>query len=273
MHFLVIVASARRNGNSDLLGRLAVRYALKQDMDSAEVVYLKDFELKQCRGCLTCLNKAKQCPLQDDLYSLLNILKDADKMLLIAPVYVLTIPGTLKLLLDRYLAISQYLDIQDARPAASIGVAALAEWHQFHLPLMNLLLLALGRRVVDSIVVYAAGPGEVLINDSVATAQETIVKLIHYKDGPYESLIKDYCPIDYNRMFEHVEGSTFRCPVCLTPATLHSNGYQFKAEDLNNHRWTKMKLQDHFENWILETRPRFKAMLKEIIQEKRKIGL
>ncbi len=273
MHFLVIIASARRNGNSDILGRIAVRYALKHNIDSGEVVYLKDFCLQQCRGCLKCLNGSKPCPLEDGLYRLLDIINDADRMLLIAPVYVLTIPGTLKLLLDRYLAISRYLDAAKTKPAASIGVAALPEWHQFQLPLMNIALLALGRKVASSKIVYAAGPGEVLVNDSVATVQDTVCKLIDYQDEPYRSITTDRCPVDYNTVFEHLAGDRFRCPVCLTPATLSDKGFEFKASDLNNHRWTQMHLRDHFENWILRTRPRFKSMLKEIMQEKRKLGL
>ena len=273
MHFLVIVASERRHGNSDILGRLAVRHALKHDIDSGEIVYLKDFELKQCRGCLTCLKEDRRCPLNDDLYRLLGIIQEADKLLLIAPVYVLAVPGKLKLLLDRYLAISQYLKMTSAGHAASIGVAALEDWHQFQQPLMNLLLLALGRRVAASVVVYGAGPGEVLVNSSVKDMRSVVAGLIGYQDEPYVSLTQDYCPIDYNRMFEHVAGNTFRCPICLTPATWSDQGYHFKAEDLNNHRWTGTRLKDHFENWILKTRPRFKTMLKQIMQEKRKLGL
>lgn len=273
MHFLVIVASERRNGNSDLLGRLAVRQAFKHEIDSAEIAYLKDFELKQCKGCLTCLKEDQKCPLDDDLYRLLDIIQDADKLLLVAPVYVLTIPGKLILLLDRYLAISQYLTTPAAGHAASIGIAALEDWHQFQQPLMNLFLLALGRRVVASAVVYGAGPGEVLINSGAKVLQSAVTRLIDYGDEPYVSLTEDHCPIDYNRMFEHVDGNTFRCPVCLTPATWSNEGYRFKAEDLNNHRWTGAKLQHHFENWIMKTRPRFKAMLRQIMQEKRNLGL
>lgn len=273
MHFLVIVASERRNGNSDLLGRLAVRQALKHDIDSAEIVYLKDFELKQCRGCLTCLKADQKCPLEDDLYRLLDIIKESDKLLLIAPVYVLTIPGTLKLLLDRYLAINRYLNTAPVGHAASIGVAALADWHQFQQPLMNLFLLALGSRIVASVVVYGAGPGEVLINNSVQALQSAVGELVDYDDEPYVSITSDYCPIDYSRIFEHIDGNKFRCPVCLTPATWSDKGYHFEAADLNNHRWTGMKLQDHFEKWILQTRPRFRIMLKQIMKEKRKLGL
>jgi NAD(P)H-dependent FMN reductase len=236
MHFLVIIASERRNGNSDLLGRWAVRYALKSGVDSGEIVYLKDFELKQCQGCLNCLKTDHKCKIEDDLYRLLDIIKDADRLLLIAPVYVLSIPGKLKLLLDRF-------------------------------------LLALGRRVIDSLIVYGAGPGEVLLNDSLIAVQSSVDKLVESQGAQYESGVKNYCPVDYNTLFEHVKDDRFRCPVCLTPAKLTPHGYYFEADDLKNHRWTQRKLQDHFENWILRTRPRFKAMLKEIMRKKRELSL
>jgi multimeric flavodoxin WrbA len=273
MHFLVIVASERHNGNSDLLGRLAVRYALKSGVDSGEIIYLKDFELKQCRGCLNCLKERHKCKLDDDLYRLLDIMQDADGIMLIAPVYVLTIPGKLKQLMDRYLAISVYLDTHNTGPAVSVGIAALPEWHQFQLPLMNTFLLSLGKRVVDSIIIYAAGPGEVLLSEKMEAVQSAIGKLISYQDKPFETSITKCCPIDYNTNFEHVEGNRFRCPVCLTPAILMDDGYHFDADDLNSHRWTQMKLHDHFENWILKTKPRFRSILKAIMQKKKEFGL
>ena len=273
MHFLVIIASERRNGNSDLLGRWAVRHALKSGVDSGEIVYLKDFELKQCQGCLNCLKPDHKCEIEDDLYRLLDIIKDADRLLLIAPVYVLSIPGKLKLLLDRFLAISSYLNTQEAGPAVSVGVAALPDWDQFQLPLMNVFLLALGRRVIDSMIVHGAGPGEVLLNDSLIAVQSSVDKLVESQGARYESGVKNCCPVDYNTLFEHVKDDRFRCPVCLTPAKLTPHGYYFEADDLKNHRWTQRKLQDHFEDWILRTRPRFKAMLKEIMRKKRELGL
>jgi len=273
MHFLTIVASERRNGNSDLLGRFALRYALKSGGDSGEIVYLKGFELKQCQGCLNCLKPGHKCKIEDDLYRLLDIIKDADRLLLIAPVYVLSIPGKLKLLLDRFLAISSYLNTQDASPAVSVGVAALPEWDQFQLPLMNILLLTLGRQVVDSLIVYGAGPGEVLLNDSVVAVQSSVDMLVESQGARYESGVRNCCPVDYNTLFEHIENDRFRCPVCLTPAKLTPEGYYFKADDLKNHRWSQRKLHDHFENWILKTRPHFKTMLKEIMRRKKELGL
>jgi multimeric flavodoxin WrbA len=273
VHFLVIVASERRNGNSDLLGRLAVRHALKAGADSGEVIYLKNFEIEQCRGCLNCISKKQRCHIDDDLYQFLDIVKEADRMLLVAPVYVLTVPGKLKMLLDRYLAISSYLEIEDKGPAVSIGVAALPDWHQLQLPLMNIFLLSLGRRVVDSSVVYGAGPGEVLLTDGIRDLQVAVERLVNYQDKQYESQLRKSCPIDFSTSFEHIEGQQYRCPICLTPAKLTKEGYYFDAADLNNHRWTEKKLQDHFENWIKQTKPRFKSMLKQIMAKKKELGL
>jgi hypothetical protein len=273
MHFLAIVASERRNGNSDLIGRLSVRYALKSGVESGEVAYLKNFRLEQCRGCLQCLGKKQKCCIDDDLYRLLDIIQEADRLLVIAPVYVLGIPGKLKMLLDRYLAISGYLRTQSVRPGASIGIAALPDWHQFQIPLVNLMLLALGRRIADSIVLYGAGPGEVLLNGRISELAVLVDNLINCQNGKYDSIVAQRCPVDHNCLFERIGGDRFRCPVCLTPARLTDNGYYFDADDLNCHRWTGQKLQEHFENWVLKTKPRFKFMLKDIIKKKREMGI
>lgn len=273
MHFLSIVASERRNGNSDLIGRLCVRYALKSGVDSGEIVYLKDFDIKQCRGCLRCLVGEHHCRIDDDLYRLLEIIQEADRLLLVAPVYVLSIPGKLKMLLDRFLAIAGYLTVDRPLPAASIGVAALAEWHQFQLPLMNILLLALKRRIVESHIVYGAGPGEVLLDGSAANLSTVVGNLVNFEHQGYVSVVSKLCPVDFSSVFEHVKGDMFRCPVCLTPARLAADGYYFEAGDLNNHRWTGQRLQDHFEHWVLQTRPRFKSMLSKIVKRKAEMGL
>ncbi len=273
MHFLSFVASERRNGNSDLLGRLAVRYALKSNVDSAEIVYLKNFNIQQCRGCLQCVFGNNKCQINDDLYKLIDIIHEADKLLLIAPVYVLSIPGKLKLLLDRFLSISHYLKDDYGKHATSIGVAALSDWFQFQLPLMNLFLLALGRHVTRSNIISGAGPGEVLICKEIEELPKLVHELIDYEDKPYESQVLNHCPVDFSTLFEHVTEDKFRCPICLTPARKVDNGFYFDARDLNNHRWTKENIRNHFTDWILKTKPRFKSMLQEILKKKRELNL
>jgi hypothetical protein len=191
----------------------------------------------------------------------------------IAPVYILSIPGKLKILMDRFLAILNYLKDSYGKHAVSIGVAALREWHQLQQPLMNLLLLALGRRVVDSNIVYGAGPGEVLISNGITTTKESIKKLIDFENRPYQSQVSKFCPVDFSTVFERLGGDNYRCPICFTPAKATKDGFYFDAEKLNAHRWTRQMIQDHFVNWILKTKPRFKKNLKQIIEKKRDLSL
>jgi len=273
MHFVAIVASERKNGNCDLLGQLAVRYALKLGADTSELVYLKDFRIEQCQGCLECVFKRNHCKLDDDLYKVLKIIKDADTLLLIAPTYVLSIPGKLKTLIDRFLSVYNYFKNEHNRAAVSIGVAALCDWHQFQLPLMNTFLLSLSRCVIDSFMLYGAGQGEALLNDGDNKLKKTIEKLVNYKETPYKSQVSNYCPIDFCTVFEHIENDKYRCPVCLTPAYVRKDGFYFYAEDLNNHRWSEERVKDHFINWILKTKPRFKELLPEIYKKKKEYGL
>ncbi len=273
MHFISLVASERKNGNSDLLGRLAVRYALKAGVDSGETVYLKNFDIKQCRGCLQCVFKNERCTIDDDFYRLMEIIQEADKFLLIAPVYVLSIPGKLKLLLDRFLSISHYNEDRYGKHAMSIGVTALSDWNQFHLPLMNLSLLAMGYRIVKSCMFYGAGPGEILVGEEIKKLPNLIRDFTDYKDRPFTSQISRHCPVDFSQVFEWVEGDYYRCPVCLSQAKRVENGYHFDGKDLNDHRWTKDRIREHFVDWILKTKPRFRSMLKDILKQKRELSL
>jgi len=273
MHFISFVASERRNGNCDLLGRLATRYAKESGADSSEVVYLKNYNIEQCRGCLSCVFEKTKCKINDDLYQLLDAIQKADRLLLIAPVYVLSVPGKLKMLLDRFLSAYDYLKDSYGKPAMSIGVAALNDWHQFQLPLINLFLLSFGCHIVDSFIVYGAGPGEVLLEDRTAELPVSIQKLIDYRRTAFQSHVSKHCPIDFSTLFERIEGTNYRCPVCLTPAKVAEDGYFFHAKDLNNHRWTTQKIQNHYINWIVKTKPRFKSKFREILKKRKTFGL
>ena len=276
MHFVSLIASERKRGNSDCLGRLALQEALENGADSGELLYLRDFRIKQCQGCLNCLFKGMECKLKDDLYRLLERLNAADLLFLVAPTYVLSIPGSLKLLLDRYLVIYEQFNSRWGRPAISVGIAALPNWSQFQAPLMNLFLLALGFRVVDSYVAYGAGQGEILLADNLPRILSAVRGMCGHPAFPpvkFESQVSSFCPVDHSTLFERIEGNHYRCPVCLTPCEQRPDGFYFRGEDLNNHRWTPARIKDHFDNWILKTGPRFRGRVGEIYRKKKELGL
>lgn len=272
MKIAILITSERKNGNCDLLGRYANRFIGEQGCQS-KLIYLKDFEIRECQGCMSCVFKNIKCKIDDNLYELADKIADADGILLLAPTYVLTIPGKLKMVLDRFLCFYSIFKDKPERPAVSIGVASPIDWNQFQLPLMNMFLLALGCRIVDSYFIFGAGQGEALLKDGIKRVENSIRNLIDHQAKPYVSQVSKYCPVDFCRLFEKVKGDIYRCPVCLTPAVAKEDGFHFDARDLNNHRWTKENLKEHFENWILKTKSRFKELLPQIYQKKKEFGL
>lgn len=265
----ILIASERKKGNCETLGK----FLKKSSPFNIELIYLRDFEIKQCNGCMACVFKNEKCKINDDFYNLMDKILEFDSLILIAPTYVLTIPGKLKLVLDRFLCTYELIKNKPARPAVSIGVASPIDYYQFQLPFINLFLLSLGFKIADSFLIFGAGPGEVLLDQNFEKVKKVFDKILNFKDKPLKSCISKHCPVDYSTFFEHIEGNKYRCPVCLVPCYLKENGFYFDEKDLTDHRWTKEKLKEHFEEWILKTLPRFKKLLPEIYKKKKELGI
>ena len=268
MHLVAVVASFRRKGNSELLAKLALQEALKNGA-SGEVVYLKDFSISECTGCMKCVFKGVKCPLEDDVYRFFAKVKSADGLLLTAPTYVLSPPGLLKMVVDRYLLMREYFEEIYSRPAVSIGTGGLPNWGQFQLPMMNIFLLSMGFRIVDSFIAYGAGPGESLLNNkTISRLKSSLRNILKFQNKPFQSQISKHCPVCFSTLFERIEGKRYRCPICFIEAEEREDGFYFSEDNLNNHRWTKEKVKDHFENWILKTEVIFRKKLREIHKRK-----
>lgn len=272
MKITILIASERKNGNSELLGRYINKLIATQGSES-DLIFLKDYTIRQCQGCMSCVFKNIKCKLEDDLYKLADRIVNADGIILIAPTYVLTIPGKLKMFLDRFLCLYPLIKDKPERPAISIGVASPIDWNQFQLPLMNVILLALGCMIVDSFFIFGAGQGEVLLDKKMVSIEKSIEKLFSFDHSLFSSVISKCCPIDYCNSFQRIENDLFRCPVCLTPAKLTEKGFYFDEKNLNNHRWTKQKMDEHFKDWILTTKDRFRRLLPEIYNKKKELGI
>ena len=271
---MTLVCSQRKRGNSELIGRLAVGEAKRRGTD-AELLRLGDYSLLQCDGCMRCVFNNEPCHLQDDVYQLFDAISRADSLLLVSPTYVLSIPGMLKLAIDRYLLMDQYHPLTDGHWAASIGVAGLRGWEQFELPLLNLLLLGLGFRILDSFMLYGAGPGEALLNSSaIGRIQTTVSRLSSRQPSePYGPVISDHCPICFSTLFEKIEPGKFRCPVCLSLGEERKEGFYFSSETLRDHRFTPERMKSHLQDWVLSTKGDFRKKLPQILRVVKQFGL
>jgi len=271
MKLLILNASPRKKGNSDVLSAIALKEAMRAEVASAEIIRLRDYHIEQCTGCMRCVFNDKRCPLDDDFYTWYDKMATADALFLAAPTYVTTIPGSLKTLFDRYLCIPPLYQKLYGRPAVSVGVASPIDWEHFQLPLMNMFLLGLGFRIRDSFMVYGAGPGEVLLDrDQVARVKGALARLWSGEEPePFAETVSDRCPVCRSTVFERIEGQRFRCPVCLSEGLLEEGGYRFDAGSMNQHRWTPDRMEDHFQNWIIKTKGMFRERLREIMRRKR----
>lgn len=107
---LVLSASPRRNGNSDMLCDQFMWGARKAG-HHAEKILLKDKTINYCTGCGTCLNGEKRCPQKDDMAEVLEKMIAADAIVMATPVYFYTMNAQMKTLIDR--TCSRYTEISN----------------------------------------------------------------------------------------------------------------------------------------------------------------
>jgi multimeric flavodoxin WrbA len=107
-HVVVLSASPRRGGNSDLLCDQFVA-GVREAGNQAEKIFLKDKKINYCTGCGTCLEKKKNCPQKDDMAGVLEKLITAEVIVMATPVYFYTMCAQMKTLIDR--TCSRYTEI------------------------------------------------------------------------------------------------------------------------------------------------------------------
>ena len=106
---LIISASPRKNGNSDIL---CDRFAegAKLSGHKVEKVFLASQNIGYCRGCGVC-NTTHKCVQKDDMAEILDKMVEADVVVLATPVYFYTMDGQMKTFIDR--TVPRYTEITD----------------------------------------------------------------------------------------------------------------------------------------------------------------
>lgn len=106
---LILSASPRRHGNSDLLCDRFAEGAMTSGHD-VEKIFLADKAIGYCRGCGVC-NTTHKCIQKDDMAGILDKMVNADVIVLATPVYFYTMDGQMKTLIDR--TVPRYTEIAD----------------------------------------------------------------------------------------------------------------------------------------------------------------
>lgn len=257
MKVLGICASYRKLGNTEIL----VREALDASSQSAhtEFIRLTDFTIEPCKGCMACIFKNEDCRIPDDMSSLLQIMAASDALILGSPTYLLSPPGIIKMVLDRFFMTKTRFK---GKRASTIGVAALPEWEPFLLPVLNMFVLSFGYELIDSEIFYAAGPGEVLLDQAnLVRAREIGERLLTGTPEPPT----DRCPVCRATFISLTHN---KCPVCGSTFSLRNGKIVYDPSD--HHRFTEKGWAEHLQNWVLKTEGNYFKNLEEIKNLKQK---
>ena len=101
MKILILSASPRKGSNSDILADKVIEGAKSKGAE-VEKIYLKDLDVKPCRGCLRC-NILGYCSIKkDDFKYFRDKFLESRAIVFSLPLYFHYIPGYMKVLLDRF---------------------------------------------------------------------------------------------------------------------------------------------------------------------------
>ena len=100
-NIVILSASPRKNGNSDILCHQFMKGA-EDAGNQVELISLYDKNIGFCRACYACFKTGK-CVLKDDMAEILEKIQAADVLVVATPTYFLTMNGKLKNTIDRFL--------------------------------------------------------------------------------------------------------------------------------------------------------------------------
>lgn len=106
---LIISASPRKNGNSDILCDRFAQGARERG-HKTEKVFLASKVIGYCSGCGVC-NSTHRCVQKDDVADILDQMVSADVIVLATPVYFYSMDGQMKTFIDR--TVPRYTEIQN----------------------------------------------------------------------------------------------------------------------------------------------------------------
>ncbi len=97
---LIISASPRKGGNSDLLCNEFMRGAEEAGND-VEKIFLSEMNINYCTGCCSCIGGSGKCSQNDDMTKIMQLVLDAEIIVLGTPVYFHAMNAQMKAFIDR----------------------------------------------------------------------------------------------------------------------------------------------------------------------------
>ncbi len=267
MRILGISASRRKWGNSECSTRMILSSAAAHGAET-EFHRLDEFDLQHCTGCLRCVYKGR-CPLDDDLYALLDLCEGADALVLAAPVYFLCMNSTLVALMDRLLTTDALPVGGGERRAVTVNLLGKREWRGVGRSYLNMTAWLLGFGVGQCLDVVAEGPGDVLMHGvNCERLEKTGAALAAGTELP---VARDpgLCPGCMSDFFR-IEPPVIVCPVCGYRGDLGAYVERGVFEDAGSKpRIGREWLKWHIDDWLRPSATRYMKRRREVLRRMR----
>lgn len=234
------ISCGRKNGNSELLLKCALRAAADAGADTA-YLRLQDHRIQPCTGCELCSNSDNWpdgkfpasgylCHYKKDsdhLAYIVDSIREADALILSTPIYNLTVPGSLLTLLNRIHAMgfAKHHDVaaEQHTVCATIAVGG-SDMTNLTKPMLNFTAVELcgsQMNLVDQMLLQYCAPLRyvTLLKDAQARAKTLGIRVVEALQRPEEPLYRglsdnpELCPVCHGDVIQ-LAGKRFRCPVC-----------------------------------------------------------
>jgi multimeric flavodoxin WrbA len=264
MRILGIIGSYRKLGNTEVLVKEALMEGQRLGAE-VDVLRLTDLKIESCKGCMACAFTQEECRILDGWHTFWDKLIKSDAVILGAPTYLLGPAGIIKMMIDRNIAFHARTTQHSGKLGAIMGVSGVRGWEPFTLPMLNVFMLTCGVRIIDQVMFYAQGPGEILLDDSaMERARRVGFNVFEAANKPPEKRIyvgeKGVCPVCHQNLFS-VKNGTLVCALCQARAEFRTENqktkFVFDPQSLKNHRWSEEALLANFSLAILPSGPRF----------------
>jgi multimeric flavodoxin WrbA len=256
---LGIVASYRNAGNCEIIVK-AVAEKIGADC-GLSLIRLPKLKIYPCKGCYACLIPGGRCGLEDDMYWLIDRMRESDAVVFAAPNYTLGPAGIVKMLSDRAIQTAPfYEELKQKRTAVALTLGK-EDYRGYADTALVSQVRTLGLKVVCLHSFIGTHPGE------AAVAGDFEQKISEMADALLDDNYKNdtrpnRCPECFSDLFR-MRGEALECAVCKSLAKQKGDAldfYFFHPEFTEEGRKEHMK-------WLLmkkEEYPALKERLKKI---------
>ncbi len=276
LKILGLVGSYRKLGNTEVLVREALMSAAEMGAE-VEMLRLTDLNIKPCKGCMACIFKKADCKIEDDANFFFSKIFEADGIILGSPIYIFGPVGTIKMIQDRFLQISTKIDKLKNKVGAIIAIGGAPGAEGTIMPGLASFFSFLGIPVVDQMLVYSHGPGEILLHeDAVEKANKIGRELVEaLQDEQAKTKYIEgsgVCPMCHQNFLVLKEG-VLECGLCHIKATPKIEGgkliLEFGKTELKKGEEIQEAIADHIKN-LSETGVKYIKLKDEIDKRKEK---